>query len=527
MYDIRHAGSLTGVAQLGEMHVMRHSSRLVGAAIAVALLAAGCGSSGGNKATNSTTVSGSTSGAATTAGTNTASDTGVTATTIKVVIHGADLSGLVKAGAIKGVPEDAGPSNALRISYYLDKWNAAGGINGRKFIYQFVSWDPADPKTFQTSCQQIIDAKPFIVIAAGGGFPPDSTPCIAVDGNIQYMGIDAVSAQQFKDMNGNFINLSPPGSASAQAGIQALVKDPNLLPKTAKVAVLRGDYDFQAAAFAEVDKVLKAQGYNVVFSDAIKIANLPQTDGNANVSLAVQKVKAGGADHVIDMLPFTYFTVFPTEATKEGLSLKYSIIEISSGMCTAFSAGQLPPELEGAPCVTHWNNFRLDTSGVVATDTPFEAQCRKDFEATYATTPVGKGFPVITKTNPGVPYPGFKDGTGKQLDMDQSYYECNLMNIVKTGITGAGANLTKKTFQAAIFKQGTFDAAGIAGGKGSLAANKLWLASNLQEVTVTSNPNGFKGPADANGLYGGKCLSPLACFKTVPGTIVPLTYTLS
>jgi hypothetical protein len=507
--------------------VTRPSGKLFAIPIAIALFAAACSSSGGTKATNTTAATGSTSGSATTAGANTASDTGVTETTIKVVIHGADLSGLVKAGAIKGVPEDAGPSNALRISYYLDKWNAAGGINGRKFTSQFISWDPSDPKSYQTSCQQIIDAKPFMVISAGGGFPPDSTPCIAVDGNIQYMGIDAVSAQQFKAMNGNFINLAPPGTASAQAGIQALVANANLLPKTAKIAVLRGDFDFQTSAFTEVDKVLKAQGYSVVFSDAIKIASLPTTDANKNVALAVEKVKAGGADHVIDMLPFTNFTVFPTEATKAGLSLKYSIIEISSGMCTAFSAGQLPPELEGAPCVTHWNNFRLDTSGTVATDTPFEAQCRKDFEATYATTPVGKGFPTITKTNPGVPYPGFKDGTGKQLDMDQSYYECNLVNIVKTGITGAGANLTKKTFQAAIFKQGTFDVAGIAGGKGTLAANKLWLASNLQEVVVTANPNGFKAAPDANGLYGGKCLSPLSCFRTVPGSLVPLTYTLS
>ena len=182
------------------------------------------------------------------------------------------------------------------------------------------------------------------------------------------------------------------------------------------------------------------------------------------------------------MLNFTNFGVFPPEATKAGLTLKYSMLEISSGMCTSFAAGQLPPEMDGAPCVTHWNNFRLDTTGTKATDTPFEAQCRTDFEATYKTQPVGKGFPPITKTNPGVPYPGFKDATGKQLDMDQSYYECNLMNIVKVGITGAGGNLTKKTFQEAIFKQKDFDAAGIAGGKGTLAANKLWLASNVQQV---------------------------------------------
>src|SRR5438477_650896 len=85
----------------------------------------------GRRSTATTTTAASsatTAGGATTTVKNFASDTGVTDTTIKIAIHSADLSGLIKAGAIKGVPEDAGPQNALRISYYLDKWNAEGGI---------------------------------------------------------------------------------------------------------------------------------------------------------------------------------------------------------------------------------------------------------------------------------------------------------------------------------------------------------------------------------------------------------------
>ena len=503
------------------------------AVVALAMVAAACGDDGGKSTAATTTKAGAATGATATGGTgpattvkNTASDTGVTETTIKVAIHGADLSGLVKAGAIKGVPEDASVGNSRRIQYYLDQWNAAGGINGRKFESVQITWDPADPKSYQTSCQKIIDAKVFIVLAAGGGFPPDSTPCITVDGKTQYMGIDAVSAKQFKDQLGNFIGLAPPGSASAKAGMEILAKDATL--KAAKVAVLRSDWDFATEAFNEVDKVAKAAGINFVYSDAIKVANLPTADANKNVALTVEKVKASGATNVISMLNFTNFTVFPTEATKAGLTLKYNILEISSGMCTSFSAGQLPPEMNGATCVTHWNNFRLDNAGAKATDTPFEAQCRKDFEATYAAADsVGKGYPAITKTNPGVPYPGFKDGTGTQLDMDQSYYECNIMNVVKAGITGAGGNLTKKTFQDAIFKVGTFEAAGIASGKGTIAANKPWLASSVQQVAVTANPDGFKAGKDANGLYQGKCLSPLSCFRSVPGSVTPLTFTLS
>jgi hypothetical protein len=494
------------------------------AGLAVALFASACGDDSGT-----TTPENTSGGGASTTVANTASDTGVTPTSIKVAIHASDLSGLVKAGAIRGVPEDAGPANAKRISYYLDKWNAEGGINGRKFEYQLIQWDPANPRTYQTSCQEIIDAKVFMVIASGGGYPADSTPCIAVDGKTQYMGLDAVSAKQFKDMNGNFINLSPPGAASAQASMEALIKNASVLPKSGKVAVLRSDWDFATDAYNEVDKILKRENYTVVYNEAIKVANLATADANKNVALAVEKVKAGGATHVISMLNFTNFIVFPPEATKAGLNLKYSMIEISAGMCIAFSAGQLPPEMDGAPCLTHWNNFRLDTSGAKATDTPFEAQCRKDFEAAYAAPEaLGKGLPAVTKTNPGVPWPGFKDATGKQLDPDQSYFECTLMNMVKIGITGAGGNLTKKTFQEALFKQKEFDAAGLAGNKGTLAANKLWLASSVQEVRVTSKPTAtFADPVDANGLYGGKCLSPLSCFRTVPNTLVPLTYTLS
>ncbi len=58
-----------------------------------------------------------------------------------------------------------------------------------------------------------------------------------------------------------------------------------------------------------------------------------------------------------------------------------------------------------------------------------------------------------------------------------------------------------------------------------MAANKFWLASSIQQVQVTSNV--FTNPVDANGLYGGKCLSPLSCFRTVANSVVPLPYTLS
>ena len=76
--------------------------------MSAALIATACGDS--SETSTTTTAGGATGTTAagpTTSVKNTASDTGVTETGIKIAIHGADLAGLVKAGAIKGVPEDA------------------------------------------------------------------------------------------------------------------------------------------------------------------------------------------------------------------------------------------------------------------------------------------------------------------------------------------------------------------------------------------------------------------------------------
>src|SRR5690606_14529089 len=118
-------------------------------------------------------------------GENTASDTGVTEDTIKVAIVGADLGGLVRAGVIRGVPEDAAEIQAGCISYYLGKWDEAGGINGRKFEYTTdIQWDPADPTSFDRACNEItLDYQPFIVINPGGGYNSDKIPCITQDGD--------------------------------------------------------------------------------------------------------------------------------------------------------------------------------------------------------------------------------------------------------------------------------------------------------------------------------------------------------
>jgi hypothetical protein len=445
-------------------------------------------------------------------GENSASDTGVTADTIKVAIVASDLSGLVKAGVIRGVPEAAADINALRISYYLDKWNAEGGINGRTFEYETITWDPADPTSFDKTCSEVtLDYQPFLVVNTGGGYTPDKIPCITQDGDTFFVGLDPVSKTIFEASGVNLITMAAPSEINAVAAVGALEEEGKLLPKSAKIAVLRGDNQFQLDAWDAMEPALEEAGYtNLVYTDAQRVANLPAADAARNVVLSVEAIRNSGATHVLNMLPFTNYIPFPTEAEKAGLDLQYITVDISSGGCIAFTASQASPPLDGTPCVTSWDNFRIDDKGAIKKDSEFEAQCRTEYEAAYQ----GKTFPgwQLTKTVPGVPWPGLSDAQGVRLDADQPYFECTMMHVLKTGLENAGSDLTHESLAEALYAIDSFDVAGASNGEGSFAENKPFVATALQFVTLSYH--GFTDPKDAAGLYGGKCPSPLSCWRT-------------
>jgi len=493
------------VAQRGVI-VLRRSWRWLIALLALfALVAAACGDDGDDGTTGQ-------EGGEEDGGENTASDTGVTADTIKVAIVGADLAGLVAAGVIRGVPGDAAAINALRISYYLDKWNDEGGINGRMFEYETITWDPADPTSFDRTCNEItLDYQPFMVVNTGGGYNPDKIPCITQDGDTFFVGLDPVSKTIFEASGVNLITMAPPSEVAALGAVDALSEEGKTLPTSAKIAVLRGDNQFQIDAWDAMEPALEDAGYsNLVFTDPIRVANLSAADGARNVVLSVEAVRNSGATHVINMLPFTNYIPFPAEAEKAGLDLQYVSVDIGAGGCLAFTASQATPQLDGTPCVTSWDNMRIDDKGTVKTDSAFEAQCRTEYEEAYQ----GQSFPgwQLTKTNPGVPWPGLSDAGGKRLDADQSYFECTLMHVLKPALEAAGSDLTHESLAEALYAMDSFDIAASSDGEGSLAENKPFIASSMQFVTLSYH--GFADPVDAKGLYGGLCLSPLSCWRT-------------
>lgn len=448
----------------------------------------------------------------TTAARNTASDVGVTADTIKVAVIAADLTGLIRFGVIRGVPEDTHIRVGRRYQYYFDKWNAAGGINGRKIEATLVTWDPADPRTFDRVCQRInLDLKPFMVLQPGGGFRADATECIAGTGNTPFIGIDAVGLDTFKNSKGNLYTLAAPSEISASAGTELAVKS-GAIPRDAKVGVLRGNLSNQVDAYARAKKVLDDAGIKIAFDDVVNTATTDAGTAANLVRLTVPKMQDAGVTHVLVMLPFTNSVVFPPEARRSGFNPKYAMVDISSGMCTAFSGGQGGPELDGATCATQWDMFHLDDKGVVRQDSAFEAQCRKEYDEM-------NNF----KSQYGVPYGGATDVDSRRLIEDSPGLECTWANVVRDALTKAGSNLTRKTFNDAMATMRDFPVANMSNGKGSLSADKPFAATAFQSVRFTV---GDARASALGGLYG-KCLVPANCFRTAaPQVWSPITQNL-
>jgi Periplasmic binding protein len=439
---------------------------------------------------------------------NTASDQGVTKDTIKIVNLSADLSGLVKAGFIQGVPVDSAERVAKRVNYYLDKWNAAGGINGRKFVNELVTWNPVDPRSFDKACQKIsLESKPFLVIAPGGGYPADSTPCIAADGNTLFFTPDPVGLDTFARSKGNLFTSAPPAEILAEAGAKAAI-ELEQIPTGSRIGVLRGNAKFQGDAWDRVKKVLDDKGYKVVFSDPVVSDGVDTATAAANVRLAVPKMQDAGVTVVLHMMNFTSGSAFGPEALKSGFKPRYVMLEVGSGQCTAFSAGQWQAMMDKMTCATSFDQFRVNKQGQIQKDTPFEAQCRKDEETLYGVA-----------TSPGIPYGSFtiKDAQGNTFQDDQSYLICGFMAAAKTAFEKAGANLTKASFKSALYAVGEHPVAGISNGKGSFSEKKPWESTQLQFVEFQAADPVAQKTGKVGGFYG-RCLTPSGCWRTIPGT---------
>ena len=421
--------------------------------------------------------------------------TGVTDTTIKIAVAVSDLDGLRAAG-FNLAPALTTNNLSKRVTSYFDEWNEAGGINGRKIEYKVLVWDPVKPATAEKVCDDATVNDQVFAFINASGMGAKYVECIAAAGVPTFFG--DVAPQSAHD-TGWFTSISPSAELNASSGVKAAIAA-GQIPKGAKVGILVGNGPEHVAAATAAEAELKANG------NTVTVARVNTLGGDAGVqntesAAAVNAFRAAGVTNAVVGLQFTAARGFYDAAA--GAGFKFTILDVASSMCTAYGATQISAAAMGSDCFTVFGDS-VTNSGKLATETPFEQECRAKFDALSAKT---KDYP--TKSSPGVPSGStytLPDGT--VLSSDYPPNECTISVAIKRALEKAGKNLSRESFMKALRGLGDVDVALASNGKGTQEPGKTYFATLTHSVKLTAGKDAAKG---TNGLFNG-CAAPYNCW---------------
>jgi len=421
--------------------------------------------------------------------------TGINGSVVRVGIAVSDLDGL-RASGIQLAAALTTNNLAKRLSSYLDDWNKAGGINGYTFEPVTMVWDPVKPATAEKVCDDATVNDQVFAFINASGMGAKYVECIAAAGVPTFFG--DVAPQSAHD-TGWFTSISPSAELNASSGVKAAIAA-GQIPKGAKVGVLVGNGPEHVAAATAAEAELKANG------NTVTVARVNTLGGDAGVqntesAAAVNAFRAAGVTNAVVGLQFTAARGFYDAAA--GAGFKFTILDVASSMCTAYGATQISAAAMGSDCFTVFGDS-VTNNGKLATETPFEQECRAKFDALSAKT---KDYP--TKSSPGVPSGStytLPDGT--VLSSDYPPNECTISVAIKRALEKAGKNLSRESFMKALRGLGEVDVALASNGKGTQEPGKTYFATLTHSVKLTAGKDAAKG---SNGLFNG-CAAPYNCW---------------
>ena len=461
---------------------------LVALVMALGLIAAACSSDDDG---------GGDSSATTEAQELTASDTGVTADSIKIGVGVADLDGLRAAGI--SLPAALTTANlSTRMTSYFDAWNAAGGINGRMVEPVVLTWDPTDPASQDQFCADATVDNELFAVTVSSGLNNKTVDCLLDAGMLTYFGEFAAQASHDTEL---LITIPPPVETGASAGANAAVES-GIVAEGDIVGILAGNGPDQVAASDAAKQVFEDAGFTV---NAVEINTLQGDVGaiNQESGTAVGTFNAAGVTNVMIVLPFTNQGGFYDAA---GDNFDVTVLDTASANCTPFGASRAAAGALGATCITVWDNQNT-AEGEIRGETEFEQECRAHYDEVFAAE-----FP--TSSYPGVPSGQVIDlPDGTQISSDYDGFACTLANIMEGSLTDAGVDLTRESAYQAALGLGDVPVALASDGQGSLGEGKTFAADFVHSVVLTAAS--LDVPKSAGNTYNG-CPAPVNCW--VPTT---------
>lgn len=367
--------------------------------------------------------------------------TGVTDDTIKIGLPSIDQAALVEAG----LATDLGDVNAIAPAM-VDDWNADGGINGRQveLVTRTFGQDPANilPE-MQSVCLELTEDEEVFATVAFSWFG-DAVTCMAGDHDTPLVVQSSMPSTVLATGNDN-IFLANFDWEEALASSVRVVDDAGELEGFDKIGVfgllepgLREAVDEGLAPALEDAGTELAEDGTIPFVVPID---------SAAVAAVVSRFKSEGVDAVFATGNFYSNGAFMTEAEAQDYHPTYVMSDLSEGtddLILRFApAGQLANAIGAS-----WKGKPPEPA-----PTDEDQACIAD----YAPEALG------TAT--------------KEIGASQA---CELMNLLRQGLEGAGEDLTRESFIDAMGGIGEFTTSG--GGAGSFTADDHTMPDQVRLV---------------------------------------------
>lgn len=438
-----------------------------------------------------------------------ASDIGVTEDTIRIGVLNADLDPLREIG----FPLAEALSTDFLLStvgVWFDRWNEAGGINGRMIEIVPLTWDPLDTATMQDACTKAtLDEEVFLVIN-NSGFNTSFIDCFTVDNDMLFFFGETASQAQIDLAPERLFIMNPPAEVAAEVGSRVIIEDGIIEPGD-KVGILSSVGQAPQAAAAAATEVLEAAGHDVL---TIEINTLVDDNSavNAESAAAVSQFSAENVDHVLVLLPFVQAAGFWGEVGSVEPDWERTIIDGNTAVCTPFGASRTDPAAEGSVCVTAYSSYVSEITEGVRPDTTHEAECRAAWIADFEDEFGGR-------SDPGVPNGEILEtADGETLAADYSLRPCSMAYMLEEALMNAGVNPTRDSVAAAM-RDVSGPVAFTSNDEGAFGPDKNYFATQMQAVRFTIvDADEPRGP---DGTFGG-CPAPTNCWVAVTGEWLPV-----
>ena len=342
--------------------------------------------------------------------------TGVTSTQIKIGI------GLIDVGqaAQFGYNFDIGNEQA-RYQALIDNINNAGGINGRKIVPYYDTFNAVDPTaSSQAACIDWTQTQKVFAVLVEFEFPTAAEVCVLQTGTPFITGQGTDSAYY---RNGLFFTLMPSDDRTLEDEANFLSTTGQLNGKV--IGVVSGDGSDELAVDNTLIPALKQLGYGVKDVEVIPSS----TSAVQQIPIAISNLKAAGVNFVIMAAAVILAGPFAQSASQAGYNPQYGISDFNN-MVNSQTAGYFPSSFNGTIALSQ-TRFAEYAAG--AQFTPTDQAC---LNIEHPVDPT-----VLPASNAAFPV---------------AMGDCGIFNLFVDGAKAAGPALTLGSWVGAMGTLGSF-----------------------------------------------------------------------